>query len=1276
MKESKFDLSDKGLFGTSLLPKRSLKRRYLAAKAGRTVFVAIAVTCGIILVTLLTQISSEAFVPTEEFEVERSETYTEKGTNSGVYYHKPAETQLSWEAETWNPNWAEDDLRQERENITIRASWTERHFQALNDDGDAFNLNGQTTWDLAEDLERALCDEGVARTTYRPVEPWSLSHLLLIGSADEYEYKLGEDWRITIYWRETAPTPNLGNYWIQIDDNDTSDVSDDEIIERYIWRGLRWEIVGEDAYLDEAMELAGNDQSTWGDGKIRLIYRQVPWTGWQNGDLLFYNTGQGTDVVAVSQKGVGDIPLDSINEILLKPAANIKSFVPEFCTMEETSKYILDEGLTGSYVIGEVTNEDGYVIEELDDSGLNVITELEIAISETGDGHDEWVMIDDRGFINYDHDNDGYGNMFWDSDSDGDGVCDYYPEEIPGGPFKCSKAAGPLSEDINGDGRIDINDYGENPIDYGRTVVEDSDSILHTKTTNTLVLSPSRSSDNWLFILHDLNYTVTIQQTSGPPMDAKESSYQEIGGFALGSPVDWFQPKFIGDDDFDNDGIIDVCDEDIDQDSDKNPIYGDPNQCPEDYEWISQKDSTLDSLSNQLTEIADDDEQERARVEALMDDINASDFALFVHLNDENGDGVHDDTKDRDIDSDGVPNLIDGQGTWAGRSMESKFAEDEQEAIDEYVELLVVNKCSDTYKKSSLEYATKDCNNAKELNATKPTTPQSFCDGIRTLNQQDWLQSCAAPINFESGADVLDHRDPWLPLFAMFGLVGMIFVMRTPEKAIRKLRDGMIRIGTNEVKSERYTKYSWFSYSSELANRLISAIVKLIITVIGALIFFSTFSESQPELLVPFTFIIGGAITLMASIALVSSATDIVKLRPEKLIPKAEGVVDFVLLALTFLTWYIAITWILVQGWIVGGLLLLFMLSGIKKLVLGALQLTRSNTFKDDRLRLVVKGRDGWLMAAFVALAIAMVSIPVGIHIPFIWSDFTSSEPYKAGLRAAFWGSVYVVSYTMLFAIPLSLGAAIWLEEYAPNNRFRRAIQALITNLAGVPAIVFGLFGLALFLTDRGIGLGLGGTVLTAGMTMATMAMPTIVISSQEALRAVPPSLRNAAFGLGCTKWQVTKDHVLPHAMPGMMTGTILAMSRIMGEAAPLILVGAVASVFTEPDAFFYISYDFAPNFDYLFAWIPGVEPYMQNLPVWSDRELFSADPSAYTGADTNDRGAYTVLPVQVYRWTDMPATGFKVAAAGASIVLLGTLLVVNSAAILLRAHFRRYSNT
>ena len=158
-----------------------------------------------------------------------------------------------------------------------------------------------------------------------------------------------------------------------------------------------------------------------------------------------------------------------------------------------------------------------------------------------------------------------------------------------------------------------------------------------------------------------------------------------------------------------------------------------------------------------------------------------------------------------------------------------------------------------------------------------------------------------------------------------------------------------------------------------------------------------------------------------------------------------------------------------------------------------------------------------------------------------------------------------MVGYTMLFAIPLSIGAAIWLEEYAPNNRLRRTIQALITNLAGVPAIVFGLFGYYVS-HPSGIGLGLGGTVMTAGMTMATMAMPTIVISSQEALRAVPLVAQRCVWlGLHKVAGPRTTFFLM---LPGMMTGTILAMSRIMGEAA-LILVGAVASVFTEPDAFF-----------------------------------------------------------------------------------------------------------
>ena len=206
--------------------------------------------------------------------------------------------------------------------------------------------------------------------------------------------------------------------------------------------------------------------------------------------------------------------------------------------------------------------------------------------------------------------------------------------------------------------------------------------------------------------------------------------------------------------------------------------------------------------------------------------------------------------------------------------------------------------------------------------------------------------------------------------------------------------------------------------------------------------------------------------------------------------------------------------------------------------------------------------------------------------------------------------------------------------------------------------------------------MNLGGSILTAGLTMATMAMPTIVISSQEALRAVPSSIRSGAFGLGCTKWQVIKDHVIPHSLPGMMTGTILAMSRIMGEAAPLILVGAVASTFQEPDAFYYVDYSFQPRIDAALSWLPGVESHATNLPIWADRDLFSANVYEYYGPASNTRGRYTVLPVQVYRWTDAPSEGFKVAAAGTSLVLLATLVAVNSAAILIRAHYRRYSST
>lgn len=301
----------------------------------------------------------------------------------------------------------------------------------------------------------------------------------------------------------------------------------------------------------------------------------------------------------------------------------------------------------------------------------------------------------------------------------------------------------------------------------------------------------------------------------------------------------------------------------------------------------------------------------------------------------------------------------------------------------------------------------------------------------------------------------------------------------------------------------------------------------------------------------------------------------------------------------------------------------------------------------DKRMRFILPGRDGWILTSYVCLILSTLAIPLHIEIPFVFELMpNATEPYASGIRSAFWGSMWVIIYAMFFAVPISIGGAIWLEEYAPNTKFKRMIQALITNLAGVPAVVFGLFGLALLVHERGIGWGMGETVLAAGITMASMAMPTIVLSSQEALRAVPQSLREAAFAVGCSRWQVIRHHVLPYAIPGMMTGTILAMSRIMGEAAPLILIGAVTSVRTEPAFLYWLGEGWAEIFN--------------ELPLTSERSI------------VDGQEAYTVLPVQVYSWTQGSVEGFKKMAAAASIVLLTMLVAINSVAIILRQHFRK----
>jgi phosphate transport system permease protein len=228
-----------------------------------------------------------------------------------------------------------------------------------------------------------------------------------------------------------------------------------------------------------------------------------------------------------------------------------------------------------------------------------------------------------------------------------------------------------------------------------------------------------------------------------------------------------------------------------------------------------------------------------------------------------------------------------------------------------------------------------------------------------------------------------------------------------------------------------------------------------------------------------------------------------------------------------------------------------------------------------------------------------------------------SSRPARAGLGPALLGTLWVIGLTAIFAFPVGVGAAVYLEEYAPNNRWTRLLKTNIANLAGVPSVVYGLLGLGVFVSL----FALGRTVLSGALTMALVILPVIIIASQEAIRAVPSSLRQAAFALGATRWQVARDHVLPAAMPGILTGIILSVSRAIGETAPLLVVGAAA----------YVTFN----------------------------------PSGLTSI-------YTILPVQIYEWARRPQQDFKDLAAAAIIVLLVLLLVLNSAAIYLRQHFAK----
>lgn len=266
-----------------------------------------------------------------------------------------------------------------------------------------------------------------------------------------------------------------------------------------------------------------------------------------------------------------------------------------------------------------------------------------------------------------------------------------------------------------------------------------------------------------------------------------------------------------------------------------------------------------------------------------------------------------------------------------------------------------------------------------------------------------------------------------------------------------------------------------------------------------------------------------------------------------------------------------------------------------------------------------------WLL--FLATSLALVILAALIldisrsGAPWLSMDLLTNTPSRkaeqAGLRPALLGTLWVIGFTAIFAFPIGVGAAIYLEEYAPNNRWTRLLKTNIANLAGVPSVVYGLLGLGVFVSV----LALGRTVISGALTMALLILPVIIIASQEAIRAVPSSLRQAAFALGATRWQVARDHVVPAAMPGILTGIILSISRAMGETAPLLVVGAAAYVTFNP-----------------------------------------------TGLTSK----YTVLPMQIYEWARRPQQDFQDLAAAAIIVLLILLLVLNGAAIYLRQRFSK----
>jgi phosphate transport system permease protein len=249
---------------------------------------------------------------------------------------------------------------------------------------------------------------------------------------------------------------------------------------------------------------------------------------------------------------------------------------------------------------------------------------------------------------------------------------------------------------------------------------------------------------------------------------------------------------------------------------------------------------------------------------------------------------------------------------------------------------------------------------------------------------------------------------------------------------------------------------------------------------------------------------------------------------------------------------------------------------------------------------------------------------------PEFFTNFPSRRPEQAGILSAWVGTTLVMIVTAVTAVPLGVAGAVYLEEYAPKNWMTDIIEINVTNLAGVPSIVYGLLALGLFVYQ----FGFGQSILSAGLTLALLILPVVIVATREAIRSIPAVIREGAYALGATKWQTTADHILPYSIPGILTGVIIGMARAIGETAPVITIGALTFIAFLPPAPFSGDPP-AGLFDWLFA-------------------------------------PFTVMPIQMFNWTSRPEAAFHQNAAAAGLVLVVMTLSMNALAIYIRYRLRK----